>query len=293
MQRIIPNIWCNRTAREAGEFYASAIPNTTSAVTARYPSEGLPDFQAAFAGEPLTVDVVTDGFRITLINAGSEFTPNPSISFILNFDPLFFEGNEDAARSALDHTWNALSVGGSVLMPLQEYPFSKQYGWVQDRYGVSWQLMLTDPTGDPRPWIIPQLMFGGPVDGMARAAVEKYVDLMPDAALGTVLPTEDGRVMFGEFRVGEQWFSVMDGGSDQEFTFGCGVSLEVDCDGQAEIDRLWDALSAVPEAEQCGWLADEFGVSWQIVPSNMAELMQRPGAYEHMMTMGKLIIDDF
>jgi predicted 3-demethylubiquinone-9 3-methyltransferase (glyoxalase superfamily) len=85
----------------------------------------------------------------------------------------------------------------------------------------------------------------------------------------------------------------MDSGVEQQFEFGCGVSLEVQCTDQAEIDRLWEALSAVPEAEQCGWLADRFGVSWQIVPADMAELMQRPDAYEHMMGMKKLVIADF
>lgn len=99
--------------------------------------------------------------------------------------------------------------------------------------------------------------------------------------------------MYGEFRVGEQWFAVMDSGVEQPFDFGCGVSLEGQCADQAEIDSLWEALSAVPEAEQCGWLADRFGVSWQIVPANMGELMQRPDAYEHMMEMKKIVIADF
>ena len=85
----------------------------------------------------------------------------------------------------------------------------------------------------------------------------------------------------------------MDSGVEQPFTFSPGVSLSVQCADQAEIDRLWDALSAVPEAEQCGWLVDRAGVSWQIVPANMAELMAKPDAFAHMMPMKKLIIADF
>lgn len=99
--------------------------------------------------------------------------------------------------------------------------------------------------------------------------------------------------MFGEFRIGEQWFAVMDSGAEMVAQFSCGVSLEVSCADQAEIDRLWSALSYVPEAEQCGWLVDPFGLSWQIVPENMEELMARPGAYEHMMSMKKLVIAEF
>ena len=75
-----------------------------------------------------------------------------------------------------------------------------------------------------------------------------------------------------------------------KFSFTCGVSLEVQCADQAEIDRLWGRLSAVPEAEQCGWLADKFGVSWQIIPANMGELMLHEGAFERMLEMKKLVI---
>lgn len=295
MQKIIPNIWCNGTAEEAGRFYADALPGGVAQVTSRYPTEGLLDFQEPLAGQALTVDVTIGDFRFTLINAGPEFRPNPSISFMVNFDPLMFDGDPAAARDALDAVWAHLSDGGEVLMPLQEYPFSQRYGWVQDRFGFTWQLTLTDPTGDPRPFIIPSLTFVGRSDGRAREAVERYTSLFPDAAVGTVMPYPgEQRVMFSEFRIGDQWFTAMDGGAtDHEWFFDCGVSLEVRCADQAEIDTYWDALSAVPEAEQCGWLADEFGVSWQIVPENMGELMQRPDAFAHMLQMKKLVIADF
>ncbi|UWF77627.1 MULTISPECIES: VOC family protein [Microbacterium] len=293
-QKIVPNVWFQGYAEEGGAFYADALPRTASDVVSRYPDD-VPRWQEDFAGKALTVDVVVDGYRITLINAGREFTPNPSISFILNFDPLLFDG-EEGARRALDDTWAALSDGGEVLMALDAYPFSARYGWVQDRYGVSWQLMLTDPAGDPRPFVIPQLMYTGAVQGRAREAAEFYISLFDDAALGTVVPRpegEAGEVLFGEFRIGDQWFSMMDSDIAHDFGFTPGVSLEVRCRDQAEIDRLWEALSAVPEAEQCGWLADRYGVSWQIVPENMGELMSRPGAWERLLEMKKLVIAEF
>ncbi|MBK0420926.1 VOC family protein [Leucobacter sp. CSA2] len=300
-QRIFPNIWCNGNAEEAGEFYAAAIPRTVSVVEARYPSEGLLDFQRDMAGKALTVAVTIGDTLVRLINAGPEFRPNPSISFILNFDPLDFGGDVAAARASLDVTWAALSAGGEVLMPLGEYPFSAHYGWVQDRYGVSWQLMLTKPEGDPRPFVVPSLLFSGAAQNRAAEAIDRYVALLgPDAAAGhrfpygaATGPATPEAIMFGEFRVGDQWISAMDSGVEMDAPFTNGVSLQVNCADQAEIDRLWDALSAVPEAEQCGWLVDPFGVSWQIVPANMGELMQRPNAYEHMMGMKKLVIADF
>lgn len=305
-QRIIPNVWYNRNAEEAGEYYASVFPGATSAVEARYPDTGLLDFQLEFAGAPVTVALeIPDpagagSTRFTLINAGDEFRPNPSISFMLNFDPLMFGGSEDAARDRLDLVWRALSDGGEVLMPLAEYPFSSHYGWVQDRFGVSWQPMLTDPAGDPRPFVVPSLMFSGAVQNRASEAIDLYASLFEDAGAGgryrygaQTGPATPEALMYGEFRVGEQWFAAMDSGVAQDIPFTCGVSLEVQCADQAEIDRLWQALSAVPEAEQCGWLADRFGVSWQIVPANLGELMERPGAYERMMRMTKIVIADF
>ncbi|WP_194421278.1 VOC family protein [Microbacterium abyssi] len=298
-QKIIPNIWFDRNADEAGEFYAEVFPNATATVVATYPDD-VPDWQAEFAGKTLTVDVVIDGYRLTLINAGSEFRPNPSVSFMLNFDPLRFDGDRDAARARLDETWAALADGGRVLMELDEYPFSPRYGWVEDRYGVSWQLILTHPEGDSRPFLIPQLMFGGPAEGNAREAAEFYSSLFPDAGVGYIAEypehrgaAEGGDVMFGEFRLAGQWFSMMDSAAEQDFSFTCGVSLEVRCADQDEIDHYWDALTAVPDAEVCGWLADRYGLSWQIVPANMGELMERPGAYAKMMEMKKLIIADF
>lgn len=305
-QKIVPNIWCNRNAEEAGAFYAAAFPGATSEVESRYPDTGLLDFQLDFAGAPLTVAVEipdpagANPGRFTLINAGDEFRPNSSISFMLNFDPLFFGGDEAAARAELDRLWEVLGDGGNVFMPLGEYPHSPRYGWLEDRYGVSWQFMLTDPAGDPRPFIVPSLMFSGPVQNRAVEAMELYTSLFDGAAIGGAYPygrqtgpATPEAVMYGDFRVGDQWFAVMDSAVPQETTFGCGVSLEVLCADQEEIDRLWEALSAVPEAEQCGWCADRFGVSWQIVPRNMGELMERPGAYERMMSMKKIVIADF
>ncbi|WP_105567746.1 VOC family protein [Microbacterium halophytorum] len=297
-QKIVPNLWCDR-AEEAGAFYASVLRNASSETTAHYPDD-VPDWQQEFAGQPLTVDVVIDGFRIVLINAGDAFRPNPTVSFMLNFDPLQFGSDADAAKAALDETWAGFSEGGRVLMPLQEYPFSPRYGWVEDRYGTSWQLMLTDPDGDPRPFVIPQLMFARDVTGKAREAAEFYASLFEDSGVGFVAeypeqtgPAAAGDVMFGEVRLAGQWFSMMDSGAEMESSFTNGVSLEVLCDGQAEIDRLWEALSADPEAEQCGWLADHYGLSWQIIPAEMGELMRRPGAHATLISQKKIVIDDY
>ncbi|WP_104088793.1 VOC family protein [Arthrobacter sp. GMC3] len=291
MQRIVPNVWCQGNAAEVGDFYSAVLPNTAAEVTMSYPADNLPDFQRDFAGQPLIVDVSVSGYQIRLINAGTEFSPTPALSFILNMDPLFFDGGEDEARTRLHSIWDAFADGGEVRMALGEYPHSKLYGWVEDRFGVNWQLMLTNPAGERRAMVIPQLLFTGPV-AHAQQAIDLYTGLFPDSGTGMVVPQpgDTGGLMFAEFKLAGQWFSAMDGGTDHDFTFTPGLSLSSDCADQAEIDTLWEALSAVPEAEQCGWSVDRFGVSWQIVPQKMDELVQRPGAYQRMLTMKKIVI---
>ena len=106
-------------------------------------------------------------------------------------------------------------------------------------------------------------------------------------------PAQKGSLMYGDFMIEDQWFAAMDSGVEQDFTFNEAVSLVLLCKDQAEIDAYWEELSTVPEAEQCGWCKDKFGVSWQIVPDNMAELMARPGAFAHLMDMKKLVVADF
>jgi len=292
MQRIIPNIWFDRNAAEAADFYTAVFPDARVLDTQYYPTEGLPDFQAGLAGEVLTVDFELAGYRLTAINAGAEFTVNPSVSFMVLFD----SSRDPQARSHLDELWAALVEGGRALMPLQAYDFSPHFGWIEDKYSVSWQLMLADGSAGPRPFIVPSIMFGSSVQGRAKEAIDYYTGVFGGTIeTATFYPAEAGAVAgevnFAEFRILDQWFAAMDS-ADQQFTFNCGVSLLVKCADQGEIDRYWDRLSAVPEAEACGWCADRFGLSWQLVPANMAELMTRLGAYQRMLAMKKLVIAD-
>lgn len=184
-------------------------------------------------------------------------------------------------------------------MPLGEYPFSQRYGWVSDRYGVSWQFILTNPEGEPRPFIIPSLMFGNRAQNRAKEAIDFYTSVF-GGRVGDLAPYPEqtgpataGSLMFGEFELSGQWFAAMDSGVEQDFTFDPGVSLMLECADQAELDRYWEQLSVDPEAEVCGWCVDKFGLSWQVVPVNLGELMTRPNAYAKLMGMGKIEIAAF
>jgi len=298
-QKITPNLWFEGNAQEAVNFYLSAFPDSKITSTSYYPKsveEGLADFQLAFAGKVLTIDFEIGQYQFAAINAGSEFKINPSISFMLNFDPSI----DDQAREHLDQLWQKLSDGGEVLMPLEAYPFSTRYGWVKDRFGVTWQLILTDPEGEQRPFIIPSLLFTGMNVNRAEEAIHFYVSIFEDARVGELAHypedtdlAEKGSLMFGDFMLASQWFAAMDSGIEHDFTFNEAISLSVTCKDQAEIDYFWERLSSDPQFEQCGWCKDKFGVSWQIVPENMGELMERENAFANMMEMKKLIIADF
>ena len=232
------------------------------------------------------------GFRLSLINGGNQYAPNPSISCILNFDPLLF-GGEEQARDYLDELYERLSTGG-VLMELGEYPFSPRYAWVRDRFGMTWQLMLTDPDGDPRPFVIPSFMFGGTNHAHAEEATDAWIALFDNARRGALYryeeggPLDAGTVMFTDFTLCGTWMAATDSGTFHDFTFTPGVSIIVSCRDQEEIDRYWAGLSAVPEVERCGWCIDRWGVSWQVVPYNIAELMADAATREKLLHMGKI-----
>jgi len=298
-QKITPNLWFEGNAREAVEFYVSAFTDNKILSDSYYPKtaeEGLADFQLDLAGEVLSIDFELSKQRFTAINAGPEFKVNPSISFMLNFDP----STEDQAREHLDELWQKLLDGGQALMPLDSYPFSKRYGWVKDRFGVTWQLILTDPAGEPRPFIIPSLLFTGKNTNHAEEAIDFYLSVFEDAKLGELAyypkdtgPAKKGSLMFSDFMLANQWFAAMDSGVEHDFQFNEAVSFAVSCKDQAEIDTYWEKLSSDPQFEQCGWCKDKFGLSWQIIPENLAELMEKPKAFAHLMPMKKIIIADF
>ncbi|PQM73846.1 VOC family protein [Corynebacterium sp. J010B-136] len=295
MQKIVPNLWFDQNIDQAANFYASVLPNA-------HVQKG---FSHPDTGEAITTDVVIEDYRITLINGGPYATPNPSISFFLNFDP----SQRQDAEADLKRVWNALTADGEILMELGEYPFSKLYGWVTDRFGFNWQLMLSNPDNEPRPFIVPSLMFCGAAQGKATEAVDYYTELFDVAALANRVTYETmgvagdknspdaipqpSHVAFSDFHIFNHWFAAADSGVAQDITFTPAVSFMLFVQDQRELDHYWNALSASPEAEQCGWLEDKFGLSWQIAPQNLPDLLSKPHGFENMLKMKKLVIDEF
>ncbi len=268
-QKIIPHLWFDKQAKEAAGFYVSLFPE--SKITSTTTLHNTP------SGDSDIVSFELAGYQFMAISAGPLFKINPSISFFLNFDP----SKDKNARNNLDIVWDKLSQGGTVLMPLDKYPFSERYGWIQDKYGLSWQLTLSNPEGEERPFIIPSLMFVGKVSGKAEEAINFYLTVFKNSKRGTTArypkgmePDREGTLMFADFMLENQWFTAMDSAREHSFAFNEAISLMVFCDSQEEIDYYWEKLSAVPEAEQCGWLKDKYGVSWQVTPTILHEMMR-------------------
>ncbi len=266
---ITPHLWFDTQAREAAEFYCSVFPDSRieSAVVLHDTPSGDCD----------VVSFVLHGQPFMAISAGPVFRFNPSLSFIVNFDP----DRDPDARARLDATWARLAEDGQALMPLDAYPFSPRFGWVQDRYGLSWQLILGGPAGGPRPAIMPALMFTGGNCGKAEEAGAFYRSVFDGSQAGQMLrwqddapaPNAPGTVMYSDFGLDGTWFAAMDSAYEHGFGFNEAVSFLVTCRDQAEIDRYWSQLSSVPEAEQCGWCKDRYGLSWQVSPLVLDELM--------------------
>ncbi len=146
--------------------------------------------------------------------------------------------------------------------------------------------------------ITPNLWF----DGKAQEAVDFYLSVFPDSKINATshYPTEGladfqkdlaGDVLTIDFELDGQRFTAINAGP--EFTFNEAVSFLIECKDQAEIDYYWEKLSSIPEAEQCGWCKDRYGLSWQVCPANMEEIMKKPGAFAKLMSMKKLILADF
>lgn len=202
------------------------------------------------------------------ISAGPYFKFNPSVSFMVVC----------SSPEEVDGYWGKLSQGGSVLMELGEYPFSKRYGWLQDRYGLSWQLFHGPAVSKQK--IVPSLLFVGDAYGKAEEAVNFYASVFRDSKVGGIdrygegeSPDVAGTVKYAAFEIENQSFAAMESAYPHDFSFNEAVSFMVNCDTQEEVDYYWEKLSAFPEAEQCGWLKDPYGVSWQVVPKRMDEML--------------------
>jgi len=277
----------------------TANPSIYPCLTLRGKVAEAADFYIRTFGEgriaqtsPFVIQIELSGQKFMLLNDGPSVSPNASISFM-----VITESEEETQRC-----WDALTGEGKVLMPLDSYDWSPKYGWVQDKFGVSWQLYLGDRKDTPQKFS-PTLMFTGQKAGEAEEAVHFYTGLFPQSAVEGVLKYKEGDgdkpglVKHAQFTIKDYIMMAMDSSFEHGFSFNDAISMVVECEDQAEIDQYWDVLTADGGQEvQCGWLKDRFGVSWQIIPKGLGKLMTDPQrgqrAMNALLKMKKLIIAD-
>jgi predicted 3-demethylubiquinone-9 3-methyltransferase (glyoxalase superfamily) len=249
---IYPCIWFDSNGRDAAEFYTSVFKDSSIQ-----------------SDNQLVVMFELYGHRLMFLNGGPLFKVNPSVSFYIEFD----------TEHEIDLAWKRLLDGGMAMMPLDKYSWSNKYGWVQDRFGISWQLSYSAPDVVGQK-VTPALMFTEKSCGRAEEAVNLYTSLFEDSKITLIskYTKEDndveGTLKHAQFLLRNKKLIAMDSSFMHNFSFNEGISFVVECDTQKEIDFFWEKLTENGgEESQCGWLKDRFGVSWQIIPSILNELM--------------------
>lgn len=276
---IFPCLWFNGDGKEAADFYCETFGGKITADT------------------PVVLNIELFGQKLMFLNAGPQFEKNASISFTILCE----------TENELHNYWKQLSQNGTVIKDLGEYSGSKLYGSILDQFGVTWQLYLSEIQNDQK--IIPTLTFAHQNNGKAKAAIEFYTSIFPHSKIGRILKYGDkvgndhseisGNVQHADFKIDDYSLFVLDRSDDQPFDFNEGISIVVMTDDQIQTDHLWDSLLINGgRASMCGWLKDQFGISWQIVPKRLLELMNdfdQPAkaqkVVEAMMSMQKIEIE--
>ncbi|MCB9266688.1 MAG: VOC family protein [Lewinellaceae bacterium] len=281
-QKITPYFWFDTQAEEAAGFYASIFPGSK---IGKIQHQG---------DAVLTVQFFLSGQEFTALNGGPMFTFNPSVSFYVVCE----------SEAEIDDAWAKLSGGGKALMPLNKYPWSEKYGWVQDKYGVSWQLTV-GKISEVGQKISPVLMFTEKQHGKAEEAINFYTSLFEDSGIHHIARYEEGEgdpavgtIKHGRFQLDGNIFMAMDSSYRHGFGFNEAISFEVHCKTQQEVDYFWEKLTADGGEEMmCAWLKDKYGLVWQIVPDELIRLIFDPDpgraqrAVGAMMQMRKIDIE--
>ena len=259
MQKITPFLWFNNNVAEATDFYTSAFKGST-----------IVEKRDIGGGRIQSATISIYGSEIILFNGGPMFTINPSISFFINRN----------SPEEIDELWAKFSEGGKILMPLSKYPFSEKFGWLQDKFGVSWQFNLA--SGDQG--VAPFLLFvNDQQHGKAEEAIELYTSLFRNSSVvsksyyAAGQGGEEGTIKHAIFKLDGLEFKTTDSNLTHAFTFNPAFSLFVNCETQEEVDHYWNKfLDSGGTKSRCGWLQDKYGVSWQIIPDALGKLMNDP-----------------
>lgn len=280
MKNISICLWLEKDPEQVAEFYKTVFKNVKIGMISHYP-ESSAAVAKMRTGDVLVVDTEVEGLQIQLLNGGPMFKFSPSNSFIVTCE----------TEAEIDEKWKQLSAGGQVRMPLDNYPWAPKYGWTTDKYGVEWQLIQASVNHK----IVPSFLFVDENFGKGEAALNYYMSIFPNSKIESLTKDESGKsIMHCSFTLDGQGFALMEGTGKHGHSFNHAFSIMVNCDTQKEIDMYHDKLSAGGSVEQCGWVRDKFGVSWQIAPKMLGPLMADPKTsdrvFKAMLQMKKIDI---
>ena len=266
---IYPALWFDNQALEAFEFYCSVFPNSI-----------------VLEHNQTVVKASLSNQCFIGINGGPYFLPNPAISFTVICD----------SREEINALWQKLILGGASIIDLGHYSWNAYYGWVQDQFGYTWQLQLGNG-GKTQQHILPNLLFCGMHQNQCSQALQYYQKIFPEFQRHQLLryPSGDleGKIQNSIFSLNHLKFIAKDSPHKHIFDFNESVSFVIPCKTQQEIDYYWNYFTEHGSESWCGWCKDVFGISWQVIPNNLAQILaSHPQAYSTLTRMKKIIIED-
>jgi predicted 3-demethylubiquinone-9 3-methyltransferase (glyoxalase superfamily) len=270
-QPFIQSLWFDDQAEEAATFYTSIFPDSSIGDITKYGAAGYETHKRP-EGSVMTVEFKLSNLPFLGLNGGPLFKFHPSISYF-----VVCETDEET-----DSLWQKLSAGGMVMMALDKYDWSEKYGFLADKYGLCWQISkgkLSDTNGQK---LTPSLLFVGDQAGRAEEALNLYTSIFDNSTIRGILkngPGEqnpEGAVKHAQFNLAGQEFMIMESFADaHDFSFNEAISFTIPCQTQAEIDYYWNKLTENGgEESMCGWLKDRFGVSWQVEPVQLGQMLK-------------------
>lgn len=266
---IYPALWFDNQALEAFEFYCSVFPNSM-----------------ILEHNQTVVKASLSNQYFIGINGGPYFLPNPAISFTVICD----------SREEINALWQKLILGGASIIDLGHYSWNAYYGWVQDQFGYTWQLQLGNGSKTQQ-HILPNLLFCGMHQNQCSQALQYYQKIFPEFQRHQLLryPSGDleGKIQNSIFSLNHLKFIAKDSPHRHIFDFNESVSFVIPCKTQQEIDYYWNYFTEHGSESWCGWCKDVFGISWQVIPNNLAQILAtHPQAYSTLTRMKKIIIED-
>lgn len=272
---IFPCIWFNQNGSEAAKFYTSIFKNSKITMDTS-----------------MVINVEIEGQKLMFLDAGPQFKPNLTVSLMMICD----------SKDEVEDYYQKLSENGKVMMELDSYPWSEKYAWVEDQFGISWQLYYSIEHFSQK--FSPVMMFTGKNNGKCKEALGYYTSVFPNSKIEGVMEyppgqgESEGNIGHSQFIIDGYTMMAMDSSHQHNFNFSEGTSMVVMTDDQEETDFYWNKLTENGEESMCGWLKDQYGFSWQITPKRLNELTNTDNpeknkkAFDAMLKMKKIIIQD-